>query len=134
MQRFTFFDMLLKFRDLKSTDPRDKIYAPLNLSPAAASLVDTIKVDYRLEVRNLYIPVAGYCLKNEEWPLCILESCRLGAADDLPSWVPDWRTLPRRILSRDATTGKQVFFKLARISFCHQYCPRLWFFQETTSS
>jgi hypothetical protein len=109
MQMFTFFDMLLKFRDLESSNSRDKIYAPLNLSPAAASLADTIQVDYSLEVRDLYTQVAGHCLENEEWPLCILESCRLGAAGDLPSWVPDWRTLPRYILSRDGTTGKQVF-------------------------
>lgn len=108
VDRFPFLSMLLKFRDHKSTDPRDKVYAPLMLSSASRELSDVIPVDYNLSTRDLFIRVALNCLHDPGWPLSILELCRLGASKDLPSWVPDWRTLPRRVLNRDTSTGEQV--------------------------
>ena len=108
IDRFPFLGMLLKFRDHKSTDPRDKVYAPLMLSSASRKLSNVIPVDYSLSTRDLFIRVALHCLHDSGWPLSILELCRLGASKDLPSWVPDWRTLPRRVLTRDTSTGEQV--------------------------
>ena len=109
IDRFSFLGMLLKFRDHKSTNPRDKVYAPLMLSSASRNLSDIIQVDYNLSTKDLFIRVALYCLEDPGWPLSVLELCRLNASkEDLPSWVPDWRTLPRKVLSRDTSTGEQV--------------------------
>ncbi|KAH6891415.1 heterokaryon incompatibility protein-domain-containing protein [Thelonectria olida] len=72
------------------------------------SRTQSIPVDYKSSPRELFTRVAICCMQDYEWPFGILELCRFGAAPDLPSWVPDWRTLPRKVLSRDTRTGKQI--------------------------
>ncbi|KAK7444902.1 hypothetical protein CaCOL14_001871 [Colletotrichum acutatum] len=107
-RRFNLISLLLRFRDLQATDPRDRIYAPLNLLDHGARKDPIIPVNYSLTVKQLYISVAKSLLENKDyWPLSILEICRFGSSD-LPSWVPDWQVLPRKVLSRDVTTGEQV--------------------------
>ncbi|WYZ33937.1 hypothetical protein EsH8_I_000213 [Colletotrichum jinshuiense] len=111
-RRFNLVSLLLFFRELQATDPRDRIYAPLNLAdppgPAARGQ-PPLPVDYTLTVRQLYTAVAERLLGDEGyWPFSVLEICRHGVSPDLPSWVPDWRVLPRKVLSRDGTTGAQV--------------------------
>ncbi|KPM35050.1 hypothetical protein AK830_g11525 [Neonectria ditissima] len=108
IKRFTVLSMLLKFRDLKSTDPLDKVFAPLCMALDDHALAQSIPVDYKSSVRDTFTRVAILCLQSSEWPFGILELCKFGVAPDLPSWVPDWRTLPRKVLSRDTRTGKQV--------------------------
>ncbi|EXF79077.1 hypothetical protein CFIO01_06399 [Colletotrichum fioriniae PJ7] len=106
--RFNLISLLLRFRDLQATDPRDRIYAPLNLLDNDIGNDHHILVDYSLTVQQLYTCVAKCLLEDEDyWPLSILEICRLGSSD-LPSWVPDWQVLPRKVLSRDVTTGEQI--------------------------
>ncbi|KAK1464959.1 hypothetical protein CMEL01_12314 [Colletotrichum melonis] len=108
VRRFNLISLLLRFRDLQATDPRDRIYAPLNLLDQSPTKKPIIPVDYSLTVRQLYTSVAERLLEDEDyWPLSILEICRFGLSD-LPSWVPDWQVLPRKVLSRDITTGEQV--------------------------
>lgn len=103
------FRLLLRFWKLKSTDPRDKVYAPLAMSKSSQGLLDAIKVDYRVSVAELYTRVALLWTGSDKWPLGILELCRLGASDyHLPSWVPDWTQIPRNMLSQDGKTGEQV--------------------------
>lgn len=55
------------------------------LASAGQGLYNTIEVDYNLSTRDLFIRVALYCQKDLDWPLSILEICRLNATDDLPS-------------------------------------------------
>ncbi|KXH29078.1 hypothetical protein CSIM01_02147 [Colletotrichum simmondsii] len=108
VRRFNLISLLLRFRDLQATDARDRIYAPLNLLDRGSHEEPFIPVDYSLTVQQLYTSVAKCLLEDEDyWPLSILEICRFGPSD-LPSWVPDWQVLPRKVLSRDVTTGEQV--------------------------
>ncbi|KAL0939929.1 uncharacterized protein CTRU02_206539 [Colletotrichum truncatum] len=105
---FNILSLLTSFRQLNATDPRDRIYAPLNLvhSHKGSSSAPLFKVDYSLTVRQLYTAVARYLLENIDfWPFSILEICRYGTSPDLPSWVPDWRVFPRKIICRDPKTG-----------------------------
>jgi hypothetical protein len=103
------FRLLLRFWKLQSTDPRDKVYAPLAMSKSSQGLLDAIKVDYRVSVAELYTRVAVLWTGSGKWPLGILELCRLGASDyHLPSWIPDWTQIPRNMLSQDGKTGEQV--------------------------
>ncbi|KAK7403206.1 hypothetical protein QQX98_011023 [Neonectria punicea] len=108
IKRFTLLSMLLKFRDLKSTNPLDKVFAPLCMVLDDPRLAQSIPIDYNSSVREIFTRVAVFCLQSSEWPFGILELCRFGVAPDLPSWVPDWRTLPRKVLSRDTKTGEQI--------------------------
>ncbi|KAH7148511.1 heterokaryon incompatibility protein-domain-containing protein [Dactylonectria macrodidyma] len=110
IKRYTVMSMLLKFRDLKATNSLDKVFAPLCMVVDEAELAKSIPVDYSKSVKDIFTHVAVSCMVSDEWPLAILELCRFGVAPDLPSWVPDWRTLPRKVLSRDVSTGKQVVF------------------------
>ncbi|KAF4775609.1 hypothetical protein HER10_EVM0012473 [Colletotrichum scovillei] len=108
VRRFNLISLLLRFRDLQATDPRDRIYAPLNLLHHGARKKPVIAINYSLTVQQLYTSVAKYLSEDRDyWPLSILEICRFGSSD-LPSWVPDWQVLPRKVLSRDVTTGEQV--------------------------
>jgi hypothetical protein len=108
-ERFTLLTMLLKFRDLKATNPLDKVYAPLYLSLGDHDRAQRIPVDYKSSPREIYTRVVICCMQDSEWPFGILELCRFGVAPNLPSWAPDWRTPPRKVLSRDTRTGKQIF-------------------------
>ncbi|KAH7011514.1 heterokaryon incompatibility protein-domain-containing protein [Ilyonectria destructans] len=109
IKRFTVMSMLLKFRDLRATNPLDKVFAPLCMVLEEHELAQSIPVDYSSSVRKIFTRVAVSCMKSPEWPFGILELCRFGVASDLPSWVPDWRTLPRKVLSRDVRTGQPIF-------------------------
>ncbi|KAH7149258.1 heterokaryon incompatibility protein-domain-containing protein [Dactylonectria estremocensis] len=110
IKRYTLMSMLLKFRDLKATNSLDKVFAPLCMAVEEVELAKSIPVDYSKSVKEIFTHVAVSCMGSTEWPLAILELCRFGVAPDLPSWVPDWGTPPRKILSRDATTGQQIVF------------------------
>lgn len=51
---FDAFQLLLRFRSLKSSDPRDKVYAPLAMSRSSRGQLKAIKVDYGMSVTELY--------------------------------------------------------------------------------
>ncbi|KAJ9131012.1 Heterokaryon incompatibility protein [Pleurostoma richardsiae] len=108
VRRFAFLSLLQRFRDHGANDPKDRIYAPLSLAFDEPEAV--MPIDYSKPVQQVYTDVARYCLADRDWPLSILELCRYGLSPDLPSWVPDWRVLPRKILSRNGTTGEQLFY------------------------
>lgn len=102
------FRLLLRFWKMKSSDPRDKVYAPLAMTKSSQGLLEAIKVDYGISVAELYIRVAVLWTASGKWPLAILELCRFNANRHLPSWVPDWTQIPRNVLSQDGNTGEQV--------------------------
>lgn len=92
------------FRDSKASDPRDKIYALLNLankeSPPFRKYPEALVADYTISTRELFIKVTRIFLKA--YPnlrhLFLVEDGAFRQIHDLPSWVPDY-TVPLRPLS-----------------------------------
>jgi hypothetical protein len=85
---------LLPFARTKCTsDPRDKIYAFLNLLPVVPS---SLQVDYAIEIKSLFIKVAQL-LMREVVGLRLLAECEFNSTTQpagngacIPSWVPNW--------------------------------------------
>jgi len=101
-----FYTYLQKFRRFQSTDPRDKIYALLGVTPnRARPEISAFSPDYGIESSELYTKVASYYL-HEQNMLEILHDCQgPNAMQELPSWAPDWSTelLLESILSCQVT-------------------------------
>lgn len=92
----------------ESSDPRDRVYALLDMSSARirrpnslltggpswmATLDFCIEVDYSKSVSTVFADVARYVLRSERNLNLLYTQARFGAMSDLklPSWVPDWR-------------------------------------------
>lgn len=97
-------DVLARFRHTKSTDPRDKVFALLNLT------LDTIGVqaDYHKPTREVYIDVVRNFI-NSSANLDILCQSQWGVHENpnLPFWVPDFHC-----------PGKSYFLFAQRNIFC----------------
>ena len=102
-------DVLEDFRGLLATDPRDIIYAALNI---ASDLKEgDIQADYTTSVANVYRAVAVHYLKNAVEPLRILSHC--GTRVETPdfqigwaSWVPSWHDRYIPFILRSCITGE----------------------------
>ncbi|EMC99422.1 hypothetical protein BAUCODRAFT_336406 [Baudoinia panamericana UAMH 10762] len=83
---------LLSYR--KATDPRDKIYAVMNL--VAAEQRPSFLVDYQMPVVDVYKMDTEHVLFQAEQRLNILQNCTwtenhpIRFAERWPSWVPIW--------------------------------------------
>ncbi|KXH45547.1 heterokaryon incompatibility protein, partial [Colletotrichum salicis] len=109
VHHFNLISLLLRFRDLQATDPRDRIYTPLNLLDHDSREKPIIPVDYSLTIQQLYTSLARRLVEdNDYWPLSILEICRYGSSH-LPSWVPDWQVLPRKIMTVQINVVAEVW-------------------------
>lgn len=82
--------MLLRTRNQKCTDPKDKIYALLGMTVREYH----IPIDYRLSRRAIYICTTRCLLKNILYCLLWVESPErpMSMNGELPSWVPDFTT------------------------------------------
>ena len=90
----------------ESTDPRDYIYAVLDMTSTpvryrnlqwdqqANLTLRSIEVDYSKSVAEVFADVARYILSREGNLILLYSEGVFGSVSDLslPSWVPDWRT------------------------------------------
>ncbi len=98
----TFLSALHYFRRTQATDPRDKVFAPLNLFDQHP--LKPFEIDYNLSPKQIYTSLASRCLFGKDPSTldilghCIFPpnvrskhqdvdiECNLG----LPTWVPNW--------------------------------------------
>lgn len=84
-------DLLLESRFCESMDPRDRIFALLQMSTISSR--GGLKVDYGSNVEDLYILAATQFLRHGHLDAIYSVDRRQGRDGKLPSWVTDWRTL-----------------------------------------
>jgi hypothetical protein len=86
-------DLAQLFRSYAATDPRDKIYALLNLAMTFETdrVASRIEVDYTISASDLFLETARRITSGPE-PLGLLRSVDASPPrlPGLPSWVPDW--------------------------------------------
>jgi Heterokaryon incompatibility protein (HET) len=92
-QATTLGSLLAIARTKCTSDPRDKIFAFLNLLPVLPS---SLQVDYGMEIKTLFIKVAQLLLRGTVG-LRLLAECELTSSSQIegnracfPSWVPNW--------------------------------------------
>jgi hypothetical protein len=88
MYQANLLDLLQQFRHCQATDPRDKVYALLDLAADVSD--DDISIDYSLAPQEVYKNIVAFFLSRHK-SLDILGSI-LGepTLPGLPTWVPDW--------------------------------------------
>ena len=81
-------DVLEMARHSGSTDPRDKVFALLNLCSDPTSAL--IQPDYNLDTSEVFTKVACAIIQAGHGPRLLLNAGVLDQTSSLPSWVPDW--------------------------------------------
>ncbi|KAL2678692.1 hypothetical protein Neosp_009443 [[Neocosmospora] mangrovei] len=91
------FSRLYQARPSQCLDPKDRIYANLNLTESTYH--DKVKVDYSMSTLDLYRQVV--LVNLEMGDLSILAHCDISTRPSgWPSWVPDWsNTFCTRVLA-----------------------------------
>lgn len=100
-REWTLLDVLEIARQSSSTDPRDKVFALLNLCSDPISAL--IQPDYNLDTSEVFTKVACAIVKAGQGPRLLLNAGVLDQTSSLPSWVPDWSqngTLYRNIVGQ----------------------------------
>lgn len=108
-------DLLSEFRYCDATDPRDKVFAMVDIAqksqwsdPSSPAISEA---DYKLDVQEVYLKAAHYILRDTG-DLTLLNQVQdqsTTRVEDLPSWVPDSSTsLGRSTFHADGqlSTGK----------------------------
>lgn len=85
--QLSLWPLLLRTRSLQVTDPRDKVFALLNIGITESSDM----IDYRKSTREVYISILAKLISSH--PIITFLSWVDGAGNlqhDIPTWVPDW--------------------------------------------
>jgi hypothetical protein len=106
LQHETLQLLLQACHSLASTDPRDKIYALLNIAKDREKL--GITLDYRLPVTKVYTDIAVRILQSDS-KLDLLSSVFAEKSMLLPSWVPDWTRGGYTLLSATKSVRNGIY-------------------------
>lgn len=104
---YDLLDVLRFFRQRLTSDPRDKIIAPLGLTINLGSSCDHL-IDYKQSVAELYTKTARMIIERD-CSLDILWSAgKAMQKHRLPSWVPDWTVPSNAALGMIAREGFEI--------------------------
>ncbi|RMZ66812.1 heterokaryon incompatibility (het-6OR allele) [Pyrenophora seminiperda CCB06] len=119
----TFFKTLLLTKDRKATDPRDKIFALVEL-PFCDRGEDTffpLAPDYSLDVAEVYYITARRLLLERK-EIDVLAYVKPGSliSENWPSWVPDWTHCrsPNAFAGRKVSAYTPAIIHEAKCRFC----------------
>lgn len=89
-ETLTLEEVLKGTMNLRSTDPRDKIYGILALLSDEARAA--IPIDYHMEPASTFVPTMAHAVRREPGALALLGLlwCTRPFRAPLPSWVPDF--------------------------------------------
>ena len=99
-------DVMLDFGHCLATDPRDKVYAYLNL----AKDISTVIPDYTASIQRVYTDFAKTYIKEEGNLEIICTHHRGYNSINLPSWVPDWSICRRAVQNWTVNSQVQSIF------------------------
>jgi hypothetical protein len=99
---FKLSNLLRITRELRATDPRDKIFALMGIAQDSESLVS---INYATPIHCLYRTLAANIMREEKnvnlLSYAIGSSSERAAEYTLPSWVPDWPNIKPQFLPND---------------------------------
>lgn len=82
--------LLEMYREMKSTDPRDKVFGLLGIADPKDVVSLGIEVDYRQDVTTIYTQLAKGVIRRDK-DLGIFACLGfISKIKELPTWVPDW--------------------------------------------
>ncbi|OCL09414.1 hypothetical protein AOQ84DRAFT_22673 [Glonium stellatum] len=91
------FSLITEFRDVGASDPRDKVFAFLNL----ASQTPDLKANYRMTVQSVFIRTTKNMLSTNGLTIFShVQDPSDTKVHDLPSWVPRPQRPPRKVFIR----------------------------------
>ena len=93
---WSILDLMENSVRVEATDPRDKIYALLNLRHDKEQLM--IEPDYSKPVEQVYLSFAQALVHAGHTGRMLLHSGITYSRPRLPSWVPDWSLRPQHML------------------------------------
>jgi hypothetical protein len=105
----TLFSMMTATRKLRSSNPRDKVYALLGLCSENSG---SIMVDYSKYCGEIYTDAMRLFILSEDMlPLYIVEEHQPIGTHNLPSWVIDWSVtpVPRTGFAFDGQGARRVY-------------------------
>jgi len=85
--------MLQKFRCSQSTDPRDSVFSLIGVMPRSFQAIIRAP-DYSISARSMYMDIATLLINHHQSFDILFSAGMLNQAVVLPSWCPDWSTLP----------------------------------------
>jgi len=83
----TLLENLALYRNTRCSEPHDHIYSLLGLSCD----VDWLSIDYNADVNDLFTSLARHYINEGRCLMMLALATTQRSAQDLPSWVPDWR-------------------------------------------
>lgn len=119
--------LLIELRIMRSTDPRDKVFALLGFVALDGPFFELIAPDYEKSTEQVYLDVARYLILTEQ-TLDVLnrrESClSIGRSPSIPTWAPDWQLPEERRRSHfDNSGNKRVLNKSKFVSQLVTFLP-----------
>jgi hypothetical protein len=88
-------EILEYFQDFKATDPRDKIYGHLAIANLVPDPNGLMLPNYNLPEIEVYARSTRFLICQSR-KLDVLQFCDEAEIEGLPSWAPNWKSIPIR--------------------------------------